>query len=346
MSEQISSSFLGPLLKQYYAVTVSGEPELLNERDGQRVFKVSLTGGEALTIRLCTANRSEERVLSGTAALLFLRQTDFPAPKLRLTVEDKQIFQWQAGCWGYVQDFIVGQVPPPTASDVLVDLKTLSEVGHLLGRLNKMATSLEDYPFEVGWLEELPLSIHRAGAAAAHPEWARQGTEVAGNLSALPVGELKALPYGFLHTDVHEGNLLRAADGRLYLLDWEDAGLGQAVFDLALVLGWLCTWQNPASLLNPDQPPELYEFDEEYCRTLLGNYQQERPLSELEQRMLGPAIRFLVGWFAARDMEREIDEPGVSDGLALTHWAIMRSVTPEWTATLARWAAETAPGRS
>jgi Ser/Thr protein kinase RdoA (MazF antagonist) len=343
MSEQISSSFLGPLLKQNYAVAVSGEPELLNERDGQRVFKVRLSGGEALTVRLCTPDRSEERVLSGTAALLFLKRTDFPAPKLRLTVDGKQIFQWQAGCWGYVQDFIEGQVPPPSAEDVLVDLTTLAEVGHLLGRLHKMAASLEDYPFEVGWLEELPLSIHRAGAASANPAWTRQATEVAENLSALPVEELKVLPYGFLHTDVHEGNLLRAADGRLYLLDWEDAGLGQAVFDIALVLGWLCTWQNSAGIVNANQPPELYDFDEEYCRTLLGNYQQERPLSELERRMLGPSVRFLLGWFAARDMEREIDEPGVSEGLAFTHWAIMRSVTPAWSATLAQWAAETAP---
>jgi hypothetical protein len=95
-------------------------------------------------------------------------------------------------------------------------------------------------------------------------------------------------------------------------------------------------------MLKPNQPPELYDFDEEYCRTLLGNYQQERPLSQLERQMLGPAIRFVLGWFAARDIERELDEPGVSEGLAFTNWAIVRSVTPEWAATLTRWATETA----
>src|SRR5690349_3278707 len=132
MSDQISSSFLGPLLKQNYSVTVSGEPELLHERDGQRVFWVGLVGGEALTVRLCTVHRSQERVLADTGALQFLNHTDFPAPQLRLTVTGDRIFQWQRGCWGYVQDFIEGENPE-------MDLETLAEVAHLLGRLHKMA---------------------------------------------------------------------------------------------------------------------------------------------------------------------------------------------------------------
>lgn len=335
MSENISNSFLGPLLQKNYAVTVSGEPELLHERDGQRVFRVGLNDGTALTVRLCTVHRSEGRVLADTGALYFLNQRDFPAPHLRLTVSGERVFEWQRGCWGYAQDFIEGKNPS-------MDLGTLSEVAHLLGRLHQMANSIENYPVEVGWLEEWMPAIHRAGAASASADWKRQATEVAENLSSLPMKDLEALPYGLLHTDIHEGNLLRGSNGRLYILDWEDAGLGQAIFDLALVLGWNCVWQSSSVILKPNQPPELYDFDEEYSKTLLGNYQQERKLSDLERRMLGPAIRFVMGWFAARDMERELDEPGVSEGLAFTNWAIMRSVTPEWAATLAQWAAETA----
>ncbi|MBN9392029.1 MAG: phosphotransferase [Chloroflexi bacterium] len=335
MSETISSSFLGPLLQKNYAVTVSDEPELLHERDGQRVFWVGLNDGSALTVRLCTVHRSQERVLADTGALFFLNQRGFPAPHLRLTVAGERVFEWQRNCWGYVQDFIEGENP-------FMDLETLAEVAHLLGRLHQMADSIENYPVEVGWLEEWMPAIHRAGAASASADWKRQATEVAENLSSLPMKELQALPYGLIHTDVHEGNLLRGTDGHLYMLDWEDAGLGQAIFDLALVLGWNCVWQSSEIILKPNQPPELYDFDEEYCKTLLGNYQQERKLSDLERRMLGPAIRFVMGWFSARDMERELDEPGISEGLAFTNWAIMRSVTPEWAATLTQWAAETA----
>ena len=157
---------------------------------------------------------------------------------------------------------------------------------------------------------------------------------------------MRNLPLALIHTDVHEGNLLLTPQNKLYLLDWEDAGLGEAIFDLALVLGWNCVY--PAdNLVNKlkGKPPTRYDFDEEYSKTLLYNYQQLRPLSDLETQMLGPAIQYVLGWFSARDIAREIAEPGVSDGLAYTNWAIMRSVTPEWRATLTQWAIETRPAQ-
>ncbi len=56
--------------------------------------------------------------------------------------------------------------------------------------------------------------------------------------------------------------------------------------------------------------------------------------------MLGPVIQFLDGWVAARDMKREAAAPGSAAEMT---WALMRSVTPQWAATLTRWAGETAP---
>ncbi len=336
MSEQLALSLLPSLINKYYGVSVAGKPTLLHARDGQQVFKLDLEQGGPLTVRLCTANRSQEKVLADSGALLFLNQAEFPAPKLRLTSQGERIFQWQPGCWGYAQEYIEGENP-------FMDLPTLSETGWLLGNLHRLVSTPAEYPVQVGWLEELPVSIHRAGRAATDPVWGKIAYEVAENLQNLP--DLSSLPLGLIHTDIHEGNLLRSREGPLYLLDWEDAGLGEAIFDLALVLGWNCVWQSEAgiNLLKPKSPPERYDFDEEYCRTLLGNYQHQRPLSDFEMQMLGPAIRFVMGWFAARDIERELEEPGVSEGLAFTNWAIMRSVTPEWSATLAHWAYETRP---
>jgi Ser/Thr protein kinase RdoA (MazF antagonist) len=336
MSEELDISFIPPLVEHYYGVTVVESPELLHERDGQQVFRVPFAEGSALTLRLCTIHRPHERVLADTGALLFLNHAGFPAPILRLTVDGERVFQWQPGCWGYAQEYIAGENP-------FMDLPTLTQLGHMLGRLHSLASTPDDYPVQVGWLDELPVAIGRATEATSDPIWGAKAAEVAANLRSLP--DLSRLPLGLIHTDVHEGNLLRSPDGQLYLLDWEDAGLDVAIFDLALVLGWNCVWQNAAGMLKPDSLPELYDFDEEYCRTLLGAYQQERPLSDLEIQMLGPAIRFVLGWFAARDIMREIAEPGVSDDLAFTNWAIMRSVTPAWTATLAGWATEMRPNQ-
>lgn len=339
MAEEMTYSFLPPLLEQNYGVSVAGLPILLHERDGQRVFKVSLTDSAALTVRLCTQYRTHEKVLSDTGALLFLNHAEFPAPRLRLTLTGERAFQWQPGCWGYALDFIEGEILPP-----VMDLPTIKQIGGLLGRLHKLASSPADYPVQVGWLDELSEAIRRAITANNDPHWGKQAREIADNLSDLP--DLRGLPLGLIHTDVHEGNLLRRPDGQLVMLDWEDAGLDIAIFDVAVVLGWHCVWQSsssPLDFLKPKGPPERYDFDEEFCRELLSSYQQERPLSPQEMEGLGPAIRFVLGWFSSRDIERERDEPGVSGGLAFTHWAIMRSVTPHWSEKLARWAAETRP---
>ncbi len=345
MSNQITSQFLGPLLKQHYAVTILGEPELLHEaEEKQSIFKVELAGGEVVTVRLCLTSRSQAKVLSEARVLLFIKEADFPASRLRMTIEGELIFEWQPNCWGYVQEYIEGKHPhvPEKVGEYgpMLDLHTLAEVGHLLGRLHKLVIPPADYPLEASWLEEVPLSIERAKQAATRPEWQLQAAEVVETLRNLPLEELKSLPSALIHTDAHEGNLIRTPDGRLHLLDWENAALDRAIIDLALVLSWLCEWKPVAG--TPVQPPELYEFDEEYCRTFLAHYQQERPLSEAERQLLGPAMRFFTGWFAARDLERELAEPGKSEGMAFMNWAFMRSVTPQWAETLTRWATETA----
>lgn len=345
MNEPISASFLASLLMQHYGLRLSGEPRLLNANQNQQVYKVELAGEGPLLARLAQPARSKERVLGETGALLFIGKENFPAPRLRLTLAGETIFEWQPGCWGYLLEYIEGEhvslePTPLPGTGPLLELAALAEEGRLLGRLHKMASSKAGYPVEVGWLEEWEEAIGRAERAKVSPEWREKAAEVAATLRALPIDELKALPLGFIHTDGHEGNLLRAPDGKLYMLDWELAGLGQAIIDVSLVLGWLCAWRGHPG---PTQPPERYDFDEEYSKTFLANYQQERPLSALERRMLGPMCRYLMGWYAARDIERESIEPGSSeDGLALTHWALMRSVTPEWDLTLTRWSLEAA----
>jgi Ser/Thr protein kinase RdoA (MazF antagonist) len=250
---------------------------------------------------------------------------------LRLTRDGKQVFEWQTGSFGYAHDFIEGEHPE-------MDLPTLQELAALLGRLHILTDDFEAFPAQVDWLDELETAIERAESCATDPQWGTQAGEVAATLRGLP--DFGDLPTGLIHTDVHEGNLLRTPGGKLYMLDWEDAGLGEMIFDLALVLGWNCVW--PISK-NLSGQVTRYDFDEEWSKAFLSAYQQVRPITGHEAQHLGAAIRFVMGWFAARDIAREVAEPGISDELAFTNWAIMRSVTPRWDATLAQWVKETRP---
>ena len=146
---EITSSFAGlpALLEKHYAVKVVGQPHLLHERDGQEVFQVNLTDSRAFTVRLCTVDRSYERVMGDTGALVFLNKVDFPAPRLILTQDGQRAFQWQPEAWGYVQEFIEGENPT-------MELPVLAQTGALLGRLHSFVNEFSDYPVQVGWLEE------------------------------------------------------------------------------------------------------------------------------------------------------------------------------------------------
>ncbi|MEI7554791.1 phosphotransferase [Candidatus Chlorohelix sp.] len=331
---QLDFAEIARLVNTNYGVEVWGEIEELNERDGQRVLKCNILDGKPLIVRLCVPIRRYERVLSDTGALLRLSRGGFPVPHLRLTVKGERIFQWQTGCWAYVLDYIEGEQPE-------MDLPTLNYLAGLLAEIHDLVHTTAEYPALVNWLEELPVSIERAERSSLHPQWGKIAREVADNLRSLP--DLSVLPLGLIHTDVHEGNMLRTSDGELFLIDWEDAGLGEMVFDMALVLGWNCVWpKNTFISLFGSRLPDRYDFDEEYSCAFLRAYQKVRKLGEQEVNLLGAAIRFVMGWFAARDIEREIISPGISDGLAITNWAIMRSVTPLWERKLAQWAVETA----
>lgn len=297
------------LLAENYGLVAQGEPVLLNQRDGQRVYRLNTREGATLTVRLCSSSQPYERVLAAAQGLLYLTKHHFAAPTLRLTVTGQPLFSWQAGSWAYVHDFIEGEHPA-------WDLSLLREVAGLLGRLHVMATGSEPYPARVDWLDDLARAVARAQSYAADPQWGSRIAEVAATLQNLP--DLRGLPAGLTHGDLHEGNLLRTPAGQLYLLDWEHAGMGELILDLGMVLGWHCLW--PAT-----RGPEIFgdfDFDSEWCRTFLAAYQQQRLLTYSEAHHLGAAIRFVTGWYAVRDIIREIEQPGSSEGLASFHYAV------------------------
>lgn len=46
---------------------------------------------------------------------------------------------------------------------------------------------------------------------------------------------MKDLPYGYCHGDMYRGNILKTAEGRLYILDFDTSCRGFPMYDLALI---------------------------------------------------------------------------------------------------------------
>lgn len=105
------------------------------------------------------------------------------------------------------------------------------------------------------------------------------------------------LPQGSLHGDLHFGNLRRGTDGRLWILDFDDCGLGALVVDLTAF-----SWRTSCESL----PAEINE-------AFLRGYQSVRPLSKPETDAL-PALRVARALYLAGVYARDRDFLGQVPG--------------------------------
>lgn len=120
-----------------------------------------------------------------------------------------------------VTQWIAGAIGNPAAAGCD---HTIRQVATMLSQLHALApppaVRVVDFAVQARLLEAaLP-------ADAVRPALAACAREV---LSRLDPGHAPAL----CHHDLHERNLVTDAGGRLWLVDWEYAGLGDPVFDLA-----------------------------------------------------------------------------------------------------------------
>ena len=120
-----------------------------------------------------------------------------------------------------VTQWIAGATDDPAAAD---GDRTIRQVAALLCRLHELTPPpglrVVDFGVQARRLEAaLPTQAVRPALAACAGEV----------LSRLGPGRADTL----CHHDVHAQNLVTEPDGRLWLVDWEYAGLGDPVFDLA-----------------------------------------------------------------------------------------------------------------
>lgn len=86
---------------------------------------------------------------------------------------------------------------------------------------------------------------------------------------------LEGCPTSVIHADVWQGNVIASTDGQLVLIDWEHAGIGHSVVDLAM-------------LVSDCESDELLE-------AVLGGYSAHRSLRDSERWAIVPTIRHTVG---------------------------------------------------
>ena len=137
--------------------------------------------------------------------------------------------------------------------------------------------------------------LHGVGVPAGTPNsWYHPLNHVVDEVTAwlAPFPELQAAlanarlvtpcPVTVIHADLWRGNIIEGPDGALTLIDWEYAGLGHAILDLA------------------DAAVDCGSLD--WLRALLTSYETIRPLSPAERVALVPAMSLTIAIRVARKL--------------------------------------------
>jgi Ser/Thr protein kinase RdoA (MazF antagonist) len=102
------------------------------------------------------------------------------------------------------------------------------------------------------------------------------------------------LPWQFIHGDLNPENLMMEGDQVTGLVDFGDACMNPAVCDLAICLAYL--------MMNRDDPLAAVDV-------VLGGYEQVRPLTPLEHRVLMPLVCGRLAASIAVANERKLIDP-------------------------------------
>ena len=154
----------------------------------------------------------------------YLEGNGFPVPKTILTKNGETIFETEADgekILIVLMDFIDGDEPELE--------KCASEVGRLVGRFHQL---MEEYPSELVYRDK-EFFIGRYIEFLRKKKYPR--IKEYEELGERLWDKVKNLPQGNCHGDLHRGNLLQNADGKIYLVDFDTACKAPVMFDVMVM---------------------------------------------------------------------------------------------------------------
>ena len=154
----------------------------------------------------------------------YLEENGFPVPKMILTNSGEAFFETEIDGEKkliVLMEFIAGDEPELE--------KCASEVGRLVGRFHQL---MEEYPSELVYRDK-EFFIGRYIEFLRKKKYPR--IKEYEELGERLWDKVKNLPQGNCHGDLHRGNLLQNADGKIYLVDFDTACKAPVMFDVMVM---------------------------------------------------------------------------------------------------------------
>jgi Ser/Thr protein kinase RdoA (MazF antagonist) len=274
----------------YGAAEVRLHPMHQFEVEGRGIYRIAHAAGQPWLLRAYQREAQTDSWLAERSAiLLFLEQTNYPAPRLICTL-DHGLVGRDDGWAALMVTFIEGEMAGGSLQD-------FCDIGSALARLHRLAPTLDPPAF-------LPVPPSRWQPPSKIVSWISQLIAVAGDIppelqrlydfSLATLRRVLAwpnLPATILHTDCWANNAIRTPDGQLMLVDWDGAGWGPAILDLGYLLvachAFLPEW------------PQIIPSAERIGAVIAG-YQHERAITPIEYDLLSDAVCFAEAFRAAQ----------------------------------------------
>lgn len=281
---------LARLLEARYGSSSPLRPLHRNDIAGRGVFRLDRAGGDSWVVRAYALDPAREWAawLEERAKLLhFLEQRAYPAPRLVRPAGGGTTAS--GGGWhALVTTFIAGR----PADDGAATLAAMAERIAQLHALSPAAdAAVPDSWWEPARAVPYALRFLELTQMAAATSAALDALHAAFVAALERSRRLASLESAVIHGDCWSGNAVRRG-GDLVFIDWESAGRGPAVLDLASLL---VTSQPDARLLEgcPDAAP---------VEAVVWGYERGRRLTPADLDALPDAIGFIAAWHGARQL--------------------------------------------
>jgi Ser/Thr protein kinase RdoA (MazF antagonist) len=288
-------AFFEAFLKQQYGEQrVQLSPLHRYPIPGRGIFRVERVRGPTWVLRAyrqggdADATDWSASLTTRAATLRFLEREGYPAPRVVATRHGGLIGAY-AGWHALVTTFIDGAATDERPAT----LRAIAEATGCLHTLSPARAATAMPPVPLSWMHPdvvVPEALaHLARVAPLVPSELREHVE--GFRAVLARFRTLDLPYAVIHGDCWTGNAIVAPGGAI-LVDWDGAGLGPAVLDLAFLL----TTSQPDTALASSRPIAGL------VAAVLDGYTRHRPVTDQEEEALADAIRFGAAFHGTRHL--------------------------------------------
>ena len=296
-------AFLKNLVEHYYQIQVISLDHL-SSNTGKYLYRVEQANGQRWLLRLV---QDDDSIFALANVLLFLEDKAYSAERIIRTVEHTAV--------GGVEDWYFLMTTFLTGTSLDPSPATFFLLGATLGRLHALKVpETRSLPIaEMLPERELAYATQQLTAVASHvPQHLRPRYEMFESALA-SIERFTDLPPVLIHNDCHPANALYTGPEQITLIDWEGAGLGPALIDVAFLL----VNTDAAAPWEPLPSEAVFHLDEARISATIEGYCQHHSLTRDELDRLPDAILFRSIVFGACSFATAINIDGNAD-------------TPQW----------------